>query len=1050
MPETNSAPELPSDAEMKETFKLIEDNAQRIFSWKYDRERDQLVTLYNKAMASQWNSVTELDWATEVDPEQLGGPRPDLVGEQHLAARRGVEAVVGDLQAALVGDLEPAHLLDRVPPELDPDRVLLGGREDVEDAAAHGELAPLLHHVHPGIGRRHERLGDLGEGTVLSRPQRHRFQVAQPLDHRLQQRANAGHHDPHRPGLRLGVVRVGQAAQGGQPAANRVRAGAEPFVRQGLPGGEGGDDVGALGQQVTEGSDEIVSLAPGGGDREDRPLVPPGQGGDQRRVGSGGRGDVHGRDTLARGGEHRRHGRVGAEQVDDGREGHGDPCEERQGWTHHSTVDQAPRWTPTQPVGEDRDVMSDARWPRPLPRRSAMTLASAAVAGLLAVGPVAWAEAPINLPGPVTDRADVLSPAQEEAAQEQIEALQQDTGLQLFVVFVDEFNDPSGASVNGVDWARSTFEESGMGHGDVVLAVAVEQRAYGLGDAGGTLPQQAFQRVQLQDVEPRLGADDWAGAVEGAVDGLAREHGRAASGQGGGITSDRPVRTPSSGGLGGFPGSFFLPLLIGGGGILAIRTVSRANRRPASGTPVPPSAQGISLQDLERQSAEALVGMDNAVRSAEEELAFAEAQFGRQRTEQFREVLERAKTSAKEAFSLRQQLDDDDREPDDVRRSMLARIIELTSQARRTLDEHTQEFATLRALQDRAPEFLAELTTRARETRDRLPTAEQEIKGLAARHPREALATVRAHLEQATGLLDSADGFIVAGQRSLDRDDRPSAVAAARAAEESVGQAASLLDAISRADSDLASAAEQLSRGIASLSADLQDAQRLAPNEPVVGQAVQRAREAIEAAQAVRSSGDPLRALADLDVAEHDLDTLLEPMRERETHATKMRENFTERFTRVGARLQSINQTIATRRGAISSGARTRMSEALRLYEEARTAGSNDPQTAMALLTRAEQLGEQALTEANNDLGSWGGSGGSGGGGGIDPWSVILGGILLGGNRGGGRRHSGGWGGSWGGGGGFSGGSFGGGSFGGGSFGGGGGGGGGSFTGGRF
>ena len=53
------------------SIKLITDNAQRIFCWNYDRSRDQLVTLYNKAMASQWNSVTELDWSIDVDPEEL-------------------------------------------------------------------------------------------------------------------------------------------------------------------------------------------------------------------------------------------------------------------------------------------------------------------------------------------------------------------------------------------------------------------------------------------------------------------------------------------------------------------------------------------------------------------------------------------------------------------------------------------------------------------------------------------------------------------------------------------------------------------------------------------------------------------------------------------------------------------------------------------------------------------------------------------------------------------------------------------------------------------
>ena len=689
--------------------------------------------------------------------------------------------------------------------------------------------------------------------------------------------------------------------------------------------------------------------------------------------------------------------------------------------------------------------MSDSRWSRPRPRRTAAALSTMAVMGLLVVGPTAQAEEPINLPGPVTDLADVLSSAEEAQVEERIEELQQDTGLQLFVVLVDEFTDPTGARTNGPEWARLTSEESGMGHGDLVLAVAVDQRAYGLGDIGGTMSQQALQRVQLRDVEPRLGQDDWAGAAEAAADGFTREQAGAASG--GGISSDRPVRTPSSGGLGSFPGALFVPLLLGGGAMALVGAIGRSNRRSSSSgrRTAPPAAKGVSLQDLERQSAEALVAMDNAVRSAEEELAFAEAQFGRQRTQTFRDVLERARAAAQEAFSLRQQLDDDDREPDDVRRGMLSRIVELTGEARRTLDEHSQEFATLRSLQDRAPQFLEELTTQARETRDRLPTAEQEIQGLAARHPAQALGTVRTNLEQATNLLDSADGFIVAGRQSLDRDDRPSAVAAARAAEESIGQAAGLLDAISRADADLATSAEQLSRGIASLTSDIQDAQRLAPQEPMVRDAVKRAREAIERAQSARTSGDPLRALADLDVAEHDLDTLLEPMREQEAHATKMQEDFSQRFTRVGARLQSINQTIATRRGAVSSGARTRMSEALRLYEEARTTGPQDPRTAMALLTRAEQLGEQALTEANNDLGSWGGSGGPGnrGGGGIDPWSVILGGILLGGGRSSGRRHSGGWGG-----GGFGGGSFGGGSFGGGSFGGGGGG--GNFTGGRF
>src|SRR4029453_16761893 len=63
--------ELPDQAEVDATIKVIDDHADRIFLWNYDRSREQLVTLYNKGMSSQWNSVTELDWDTDVDPERL-------------------------------------------------------------------------------------------------------------------------------------------------------------------------------------------------------------------------------------------------------------------------------------------------------------------------------------------------------------------------------------------------------------------------------------------------------------------------------------------------------------------------------------------------------------------------------------------------------------------------------------------------------------------------------------------------------------------------------------------------------------------------------------------------------------------------------------------------------------------------------------------------------------------------------------------------------------------------------------------------------------------
>ncbi len=79
------------------------------------------------------------------------GLLPDRRSQQQLTARRRPQAVGGGLQAALVGDLEEPHVLDRVAPELDPYRVLLGRREDIEDAAADCQLAAFLHEVGPRV-----------------------------------------------------------------------------------------------------------------------------------------------------------------------------------------------------------------------------------------------------------------------------------------------------------------------------------------------------------------------------------------------------------------------------------------------------------------------------------------------------------------------------------------------------------------------------------------------------------------------------------------------------------------------------------------------------------------------------------------------------------------------------------------------------------------------------------------------------------------------------------------------------------------------------------
>jgi hypothetical protein len=54
-----------------EDCRLVEDRATRVLTWRYERERPQLVTLTSKAVTAQWNAETDVDWSVEVDPERV-------------------------------------------------------------------------------------------------------------------------------------------------------------------------------------------------------------------------------------------------------------------------------------------------------------------------------------------------------------------------------------------------------------------------------------------------------------------------------------------------------------------------------------------------------------------------------------------------------------------------------------------------------------------------------------------------------------------------------------------------------------------------------------------------------------------------------------------------------------------------------------------------------------------------------------------------------------------------------------------------------------------
>ena len=650
-------------------------------------------------------------------------------------------------------------------------------------------------------------------------------------------------------------------------------------------------------------------------------------------------------------------------------------------------------------------------------------LAVAASAGILTLLTAApgLAEEPFRVGSHVEDRTSdaVLSAdADVEAATERLAT---ETDLDLFVVYVDSFD---GATAQA--WADETALMSDLGVNDALLAVAVEDRAYSWSlDQGFPLTDAQVQQVAA-DAENYLATDDWSGAAIAFADGL---------------------RDEATGGSGGSGGSTIWWLL--GGGVVVIiavvvlRSWSRSRRRagaparggasgrPATPPPPPDSLEAqlaqVPLPELEQRAGSALVALDDAVRSSEQELAFAEAQFGLQAIQEFRSTLDGAKKQLGEAFATQNRLEGAGSATSEAeQRAQLIRILTLCDEADQALDDQAEGFAELRNVQARAPQALDEIEQRVQEIADTIGPAEHALGQLRATYPATALESVAKAPDQARQLLTAATEAVRAGRDRLAEEDRSGAVAYVRTAEDALGQAVALVESVHHGSLQLAEARSKLDPALASIRADLVDVERLAGHDSRVQGLLPRAHAAIEQAEAARESGDPIAALAEITGAEDALDDALAPHREEAESRQRAVAKIPAGMQRTEDLIRQVNAYIETHRGAIGPQARTRLADATDLLGQARTDRESDPARTIERINNAWHAASQARDLAHADVRRWeeshhdGGFGGSGyggrssygrrGGSGVDVGSLILGGIL-GQTLGGGRSRGGGLGG---------------------------------------
>jgi hypothetical protein len=638
--------------------------------------------------------------------------------------------------------------------------------------------------------------------------------------------------------------------------------------------------------------------------------------------------------------------------------------------------------------------------------RSRFVLGTAVVAALvLGLPTAASAEDPVDLSGSyVLDRAGVVS-GDEDRIESALDTLYADTGIQLFVVYVDSFTGAADAA----DWADTTAELSQLGEKDALLAVATEDRLYQISVTDSfPLSDGDLAAIEQDALIPQLREDDWSGAAIAFADGLRGEG-------------------ASSGSLPLWP--ITLIIVIAAGGLIVFLLVRMARRRRSGESSLP--AGQPTQQQLDQRAGSLLVEVDDSLRTSEQELGFAIAQFGDAATVDFRSALESAKGTVAEAFAIRQKLDDAFPETAEEKRALTLRLIELCETADATLDAQADAFDALRELEKNAPAILDRVDADVAALTARIAGTETAAADLTARYAPAAIATVSGNVQQARTLVELATTTAAKARADLAGGSTSSAAVSAQAAQASIGQAGQLLDAVDSLAASLDEARTALAAAVDELGRDIAEARAAAGGNLAD---VIAATSAGLAAVLPDSERTPIDSLARVERLDETLAQSLAAVRDRQAQEASARSSLDRLVASTVAQISAGEQYLTTRRGGVGTDARTRLSAARQALDEAVALATTDPVAALPVAQRASSLAQQGAELAQGDVdyfsrssGYSGGYGAPGGmGGGISTDAIIggiLGGLLSGGGGGGGWSGGGGFGGGRsGGGGGFGGG----------------------------
>jgi hypothetical protein len=357
----------------------------------------------------------------------------------------------------------------------------------------------------------------------------------------------------------------------------------------------------------------------------------------------------------------------------------------------------------------------------------------------------------------------------------------------------------------------------------------------------------------------------------------------------------------------------------------------------------------------------ALVRADDAVRAAGDDLAFAVAQFGEDRTREFSRALEAARADLDKAFALQNRLDDAEPEGENRRKGWAKSIRALADRARETVQSEAARFADLRRSEASAPETLKLIRSQLDAVEARRPAAAKVLAELRKTYVESAVAPVADNVE-------AAEKAVAAARTAADEAD--AAIAASRvtavsdaldAAQRRGREAATLLDAIEHRRDELAAAVAELATLAAEQKKALEQARELrdSPPDPDSSAAVNDAIAALEGElAAVGGTGrrDPVAELDRLVDADDALDVAVSAARNQQRRLDGARGALAGALVSARAQISSVEDFIGSRGGG--AGSRTKLAEAKR--ELVIAENESDPVAALDAARRAQNRARDA------------------------------------------------------------------------------------------